>query len=114
MNINVLDLPDRPFFSCEKSYFLIIDSNKMRDVKALDNLEPLFKFEVGPGNVFESSPKFEIEHTNTHVHVACEGEQTVILDFEDLAASRESQEGRYLYKGGLDQSNDGLGFMKAI
>ena len=108
------NLPERPFFSCEKSSFLIIDSAKMRDVSALENLEPSCQFIVGLGNVFGTAPKFVVEHSKSHVRIACEEEIIVILDFDDLAAAIETPEGRFLYKGGLDQANDAMGFMKAI
>ena len=108
------ELPNRPFFSCEKTSFLIYDSIEMRDISALGNLEPSCEFIVGSANVFQFTPKFVIEHSKSHVQISCEEEVTVILNFDALAAEKQTPEGRFLYKGGLDQANDALGFMKAI
>ena len=86
----------------------------MRDIASLSHLEPQFKFIVGINNVFGSSPKYVLEHNGRNVRVVCVGGEIVVLDFEDLAASKETPEGRFFYKGGLDQSNDALGYMRAI
>ena len=106
-------LPERPFFSCEPHRFAVVDAVRMRHVSALGPLQPVCTFAVGPGNVFEQVPREVISHDGRYVRVACEGGELVTLDFADLAARKETPEGEFVYKGGLDEANDGLGFMRA-
>lgn len=106
-------LPERPFFSCEPHRFAVVDAVQMRNVAALGSLEPVCAFAVGPGNVFEQAPREVVSSDARYVRVACEGDEVVTLDFGDLAARKETPEGEFVYRGGLDEADDGLGFMRA-
>ena len=106
-------LPERPFFSCEPHRFAVVDAVQMRDATALGSLEPVCAFSVGPSNVFEQIPRAVTSHDARYVRVACEGGEVVTLDFVDLTARKETPEREFVYKGGLDEAGDGLGFMRA-
>lgn len=106
-------LPERPFFSCDAAGFTVVDAFQMRTGAGLASVEPTCVFTVGTGNVFECAPLRVTSNEGKRVVVECEGDETVVLDFGDLAARKHTADGEWLYRGGLDEANDGLGFMRA-
>ena len=111
----MFQLPESPLFSCDRDGFAIVDGAKTRVTGFAGlQIDPVFTLEVGPGNVFEQRPVRVLEHEDHHyVAVECEGGETVHLDFYDLKASKEGPTGAWVYRGPLDEGNDGLGFMPA-
>ncbi len=106
-------LPERPFFSCDAREFAVVDAFQMRTGVGLASVEPTCVFTVGAGNVFEHAPLRVASHEGEQVAVECEGGETVVLDFHDLAARKRTADGEWVYRGGLDEANDGLGFIPA-
>ncbi len=85
----------------------------MGTAAGLAHVEPLCVFSVGPGNVFECAPLRVVGHGNEVVTVQCDGGETVVLDFRELSARKRTPNGEWLYRGGLDEANEGLGFVRA-
>ena len=106
-------LPERPFFSCAAGEFAVVDALQMRTAAGLAHVEPLCVFSVGPGNVFERAPLRVVGQGAEVVTVECDGGETVVLDFRELAARKRTPSGEWLYRGGLDEANEGLGVMRA-
>ncbi len=104
-------LPDRPFFSCEKDAFVIVDQAKMGASFMTGKIEHWFRFEVAGGNVFDSRPLKVIDHTPLSAVVECE-DSTVSLDVESGSARKKTHDGReWVYLSGLDAANSGAGWM---
>lgn len=106
-------LPRRPFFSCEEAAFSVVDGAAMRQSLLGEGLSPVVTLRVGPGNVFERPPRRVVERRADVVGVQCEGDTVVYLDFENGSARKRTPQGEFLYKGGLDEGNDGKGYIRA-
>ena len=106
-------LPDRPFFSCEPDGLAVVDGEQMRRDILTRDVVPLFRFLVGPGNLFEQAPRKVVHHEGSLVSVECDGGCTVHLDFAQGTGRVERADGEFLYRGALDEACDGLGFIAA-
>ncbi len=109
----IFQLPETPFFSCDEDGFSVSDGARRRVLPGEHLVEPIFKLLVGPENVFEQRPLRVTEHEGHNVTVECEGGETVYLDFYELKARKEGPSGGWVYRGPLDEGNDGLGFLPA-
>ena len=109
----LFELPVKPFFSCEEDNFAIADGALMHTVNSLLSVEPLLKLMVGSRNLFEHRPLRVTEHEGNMVTVECEAEETVYLDFHELTARKRTPQGEYIYFGGIEEGNDGMGFIAA-
>jgi hypothetical protein len=107
-------LPARAFFSCEEDGFSIVDGALMRNTLALTAIEPALKLQVGPGNVFEQRPLKLTGREGDVVSVECDGGAVVHLDFAEMLARVQRPDGEFLYMGGLEDGNAGMGFMAAL
>jgi len=106
-----LKLPAKVFFSCDEDGFSVVDGATIRDMFDLENIQPMIRFDVGDRNLFEQRPLKVASHEGDTVSVECEGGAIVHLDFAEFAARVERPEGMFLYMGGLDEGNDGRGFL---
>jgi hypothetical protein len=106
-------LPARAFFSCEDDGFSIVDGALMRNTLELTSIEPALKLRVGEGNVFEQRPIKLMAREGDVVSVECEGDVVVHLDFAEMLARVQRPDGDFLYMGGLEDGNAGMGFMAA-
>lgn len=106
-------LPSRPFFACDEDGFTVVDGSLMRGTLDFLQIEPALKLRVGPRNVFEQRPKKIASRDGDVVSVECEGGVTVTLDFGDMLARVVRPDGEFLYNGGLEDGNDGRGFIPA-
>ncbi len=106
-------LPEHPFYSCEEDCFLVADGSQMGTVSAVLALEPLVKLMVGEGNIFERRPVRVLNKDAQQVSVECEGGEIVHIDFDALTASKTTPQGEFLYRGGLEDGNDGMGYLRA-
>ncbi|MEX2598215.1 MAG: hypothetical protein WD533_01000 [Dehalococcoidia bacterium] len=106
-------LPEKPFFSCDADGFSVVDGASMRSASSIVQIQPVLALQTGPANIFEQRPRKVIGHEGSTVTVACDGDETVILDFDDLAARKQTPQGEFMYRGGLDEGNDGRGWMAA-
>jgi hypothetical protein len=106
-------LPAKVFFSCEEDGFAIVDGGLMRNTLALTSIEPALKLLVGPGNVFEQRPVKLLGREGDVVSVECDGGTVVHLDFAEMLARVKREDGDFLYMGGLEDGNAGMGFMAA-
>ncbi len=105
--------PQRPFFSCGTDEFLVIDRSDMGALLRGGEVTPWMRLEVGPGNVLEATPRSVVEHSGTSVVVDCE-DGVLELDFYDETARKTTANGdRVVYLGGLDEANDGKGWIPA-
>ena len=107
-----MQLPRRPFFSCEEAAFSIVDGDAMRQSLLAGPITPAVTLRVGPGNIFEHRPRRVVEHQGPLVGIECDNGATVYLDFEEGAARTHTPEGDFLYMGGIDEGNDGKGFIR--
>ena len=103
--------PGRPFFSCSASEFAIVDQATMGASLRAGRVEPWATFRVGEGNVFDSPPVRVLEHRGSRVRVQCrDGE--VVLDFDSESARKTISSGeQFVYMAGLDEANDGRGWL---
>ena len=109
----LFQLPEHPFYSCEEDCFLVADGSQMGTVSAVLALEPLLKLMVAEGNIFERRPVKVLEKDGQQVSVECEGGEVVHIDFDALTARKTTPEGEFLYRGGLEDGNDGMGYLRA-
>ena len=73
--------------------------------------EAWIRFMVGLDNVVESPPLRVLQHDGKKVRLECR-DAIVEIDFEDEAARKMSGAGSaFAYMGGLDQANDGCGWI---
>lgn len=105
------ELPAEPFFSCGEREFAVVDGAEMRT--DLSAAEPVLTLRVGPGNVFEQRPRRVVSNEDGVVVVECDGGETLTLDFNDIAARKSAPDGEFVYRAGLDEGNDGAGWMRA-
>ena len=104
-------LPRRPFFTCEPDAFLILDQDALGAGLMKGDMEPWYRFEVGEDNLFETRPLQVLDHTPEYVTIECE-DSVVELDLETGAAQRQTPDGaRWVYYGGMDEANEGSGWM---
>ena len=107
----LFELPAKPFFSCDEDGFVVVDGALMQSVSSVLSIEPVLRLTIGPGNIFERRPLRVALHEGNAVEVACEGEETVYLDFHELTARKSTPSGNFMYQGGIEDGNAGLGFM---
>ena len=110
---DAFELPAKPFFSCDEHEFAVVDAAQMRSAADLSLVAPVLTLRVGPGNVFEQRPRRVISNEDGIVSVECSGGETVALDFNDIAARKSGPVGEFVYRSGLDEGNDGAGWMRA-
>ncbi len=108
-----IQLPQRPFFSCEEAAFAVVDGDAIRQSLPTGPITPAVTLRVGPGNIFEHRPRRVMEHQGPLVAVECDNDATVYMDFEEGTARTRTPEGDFLYMGGIDEGNDGKGFIRA-
>lgn len=106
-------LPKQLVFSCEAGAFLVYDSEEAKNFLRYGNGVPFLAFKVGPGNIFEASPKRVLQHTSSVVSVQCADGVIVHLDLDEETAQKETPQGKYLFCGGLTEGNSGQGYIKA-
>ena len=109
----LFQLPEHPFYSCEEDCFLVADGSQMGTAAAILALEPLLKLMVGEGNIFERRPLKVTEKEGLQVSVECAGGESVHIDFDSLTARKTTPDGEFLYRGGLEDGNDGMGYLRA-
>ena len=109
----LFQLPEHPFYSCEEDCFLVADGSQMGTAAAILALEPLLKLMVGEGNIFERRPVKVAEKDGQQVSVECESGEIVHIDFDALTARKTTPKGEFLYRGGLEDGNDGMGYFPA-
>ena len=110
---DAFELPAKPFFSCDEREFAVVDAAQMRSGADLNVVEPVLTLRVAPGNVFEQRPRRVASNEAGVVVVECDGGETVTLDFNDVAARKSGPAGEFVYRAGLDEGNDGAGWMRA-
>ncbi|MDE2766065.1 MAG: hypothetical protein OXI25_06520 [Chloroflexota bacterium] len=108
---DAFELPAKPFFSCDEGEFAVVDAEQMGT--NLSVVEPMLTLRVGPGNVFEQRPRRVVSNEEGIVNVECDGGETVTLDFNDIAARKSGPAGEFVYRAGLDEGNEGAGWMRA-
>ena len=102
--------PSRPFFSCEASQFRIVDQARMADLMR-GQAEPWLTLEVGANNVFEARPMKVVGHSGLKVEIQT-ADAMIKLDLESESARKKLSDGsEFVYCGGLDEANSGLGWM---
>ena len=103
--------PSRPFFSCEEEEVAVIDSSSMASMLQGGAPDAWIRFRVGSENVVESPPLRVLQHDGERVRLECR-DAVVEIDFEDEAARKTSPNGAaFAYLGGLDQANEGRGWI---
>lgn len=108
-----LALPHRPFFSCDEFGFSVIDATSLRELLPSSDIIPLLRLLVGPNNILETRPLKALQMNSGQVQVFCEEDVTVHLDFDAGSAQKVTQSGVSYYLGGLDEGNDGKGYIPA-
>ena len=103
--------PERPFFSCSEGEFTVVDQATMAASLRGGRVEPWMTFSVAEGNVFESPPVKVLDNSRGRVRVECrDGE--VLIDFDEESARKTTARGQqFVYMAGLDEANDGRGWL---
>ena len=110
MTMEIEGLPSRPFFSCTAEGLDILDQADMKGSARLDAIEPRIRFELGDRNIIDSRPRKAASSKPGQVTVECES-GTVHIDFEDGRAKKVTAQGEFVYMGGLEDRNEGLGYI---
>ena len=106
-------LPNRPLFACDEDGFSVVDGALMKGTVDFLQIEPVLKLQVGPRNIFEYRPLKIASRDGDTVNIECEGGVVVTLDFGDMLARVARPDGEFLYNGGLEDGNEGRGFIPA-
>jgi len=103
-------IPPQLFFSCEPGSFRIVDKARFSQVLT-GKEDPWLTLDVGETNVMHSRPLRVTTHNGDKIIVECE-EGSVKLDMESESARKVDTTGKeWVYCGGLDEANAGLGWM---
>ena len=103
-------LPVKPFFSCDETTFRIVDRIRLQQFMT-GKEEPWLTLNVGESNVMHSKPLKVTSHDDFTIEVECET-GTVKLNLDSESARKVDPAGReWIYCGGLDEANSGLGWM---
>ena len=103
--------PERPFFSITDDEFAVVDQATMAASLRGGRVEPWITFRVGAGNVFESRPVRVVDSSAGRVSVECQDAE-VLIDFADESARKTTPAGdQFVYMAGLDEANDGRGWL---
>ncbi len=113
MSGDSLVLPRRPFFNCDDAGFSVVDADELRTALRGGEVTPWLKLDIGEQNIIQHRPRRVVERTGSTVAVECGGGVTVYLDLDAGAARKRTPEGEFLYRGGIDEGNDGNGFIAA-
>ena len=105
-------LPAKPFFECQESSFSIMNAVDVQRNLLGGTVVPVISFSVAAGNIFETRPIKAINQSGLIVSVACAGDVTILLDFDSESARKVTQEGEFVYLGGIDEGNYGRGWLK--
>ena len=103
-------LPARPFFNCSPDGLSIVDGAQGSNLLRADSVQTWMEFKKGENNVIETTPRKLASRDGDLVAVECEG-CTVHIDFADGMARKVTPDGEYVYMGGLDERNDGKGYI---
>lgn len=103
-------MPSNAFFECSPDAFDILDAQSLKTSIGRGTPEPWMSFKTAPGNVIETPPKKVVSNQNGVVGVECQ-DGIVYIDFYDGTAEKQSGDKKWRYMGGIDQRNDGLGYI---
>lgn len=102
--------PPSPFFSCEENGFRIVDKTRFSQV-VTGKEEPWLTLSVGESNVMHSKPVRVTSHQEFAIEIECE-DGALKLDIESESARKVDATGReWVYRGGLEEANQGMGWM---
>ncbi len=102
--------PQRPFFSCEEGQFLIVDQAQL-GAAFKHGAEPWLSLTVGPDNVMASRPMKVTRHSGMEIDIECR-DAVIKLNLSDESARKVSLDGQeFVYCGGLEEANHGLGWI---
>ncbi|MEE2701297.1 MAG: hypothetical protein VX800_03840 [Chloroflexota bacterium] len=105
--------PATPVYSCEGGNFEVYDGNEIREqIARRDHAKPWMILRSGVGNIFESVPKQIVKEHPMAVAVECWDTVVIHLDFEEGTAHKDSLEGKFMYRGSLEDGNDGQGYIR--
>jgi|GEM_PF-3286174 hypothetical protein len=72
---------------------------------------PILVLLVGPGNVLEAAPRTATPVRSGVLSVACADGWVVLLDIGEGTARRRGPQGEQVYDGGLEEGNEGKGWI---
>lgn len=102
--------PSSPFFSCEESGLRIVDKARFSQVVS-GKEEPWLTLSVDEANVMHSKPLRIKSHQDFSIEVECES-GSLNLDMETESARKIDADGReWVYRGGLEEANQQMGWM---
>ena len=103
-------LPSRPFFSCTPQELTIVDTDDARSSLGQGSIEPWMSFKVGQGNIIDTIPRRVESRRGDELTVECE-DGLVHIDFSQGRARKTTPQGEFVYMGGLEERNDGRGYI---
>ncbi len=102
--------PSSPFFSCEDDRFRIVDKRRFSQV-VTGKEEPWLTLAVAESNVMHSKPVRVKAYRESSIEIECE-DGSLKLDIGSESARKVDDTGReWIYCGGLEEANEGLGWM---
>lgn len=102
--------PSSPFFSCEPSSLRIVDKTRFSQVVS-GKEDPWLTLSVSADNVMHSRPVRVKSHQELDIEIECE-EGLLRLNIESESARKVDSSGKeWVYRGGLEEANEGMGWM---
>lgn len=111
MTLEDQDLPRRPFFSCTPEGITIVDTDEAKSALRGGSIKPWMSFKVGQANIIDTIPLRVVSRQGNEIRVECEG-GTVRIDFSEGRAWKSTPGGEFVYKGGLEERNEGKGYLR--
>lgn len=104
-------LPRHVLFDCREDGLHIIDTKEARASILQGTPESWMTFLKGPKNIIESTPQKIVHRNGDVIGVQCQDGSIVYIDFAEGNAKKHSGEKVWVYMGGIDRGNDGLGYI---
>lgn len=102
--------PSTPYFSCEPDRLRIVDKAQFSKV-VMGKADPWLTLSVSESNVMHSRPVRVKSHQDFSIEIECEL-GLLRLNMESESARKVDTDGReWVYRGGLEEANEGLGWM---
>ena len=113
MTLDAYGLPPKPFFSCIPEGFVIVDVGEAAKLLSSGSLEPWMDFKHGVDNIIDTVTRKVVSREGDQITVECDG-GTVRIDFAEGQARKVTIDGEFVYRGTLEERNEGRGYIAVL